>query len=350
MPLVKEDELKKQIKAKNLACCYFLYGEEKFLVRRYAELLADQAVGKERDGFNFQQFDGAGGDIDAIAAAVEALPLMAQRKCVWVNDLDVESLSATQNAKLEELLSDLPDTCLLLFCQATLEIDGKRSAKWRKFLTLAQKHCQVVELGKRGAIALEKQLVDWAAKRGCTLSRILAGRVIQLCGDDLLTLRAELERLCAYAQDREITQEDVDTVVTQNLETTVFVLAKALMAREYGRAYRQLDLLLYQKEEPVAILAVLASSYVDLYRVRVAEESGESLSALSRDFDYKNKEFRLRNAQRDGRRLSTPAIKKSLELLLEADVQLKSARGDRRVVLEKLIAQLLLAAEGGAAS
>ena len=59
---------------------------------------------------------------------------------------------------------------------------------------------------------------------------------------------------------REITKDDIDLLVTKNLETTVFVVGSALMAGNYDKAYQQLDLLFYQKEEPVAVLAVLSSN------------------------------------------------------------------------------------------
>jgi DNA polymerase-3 subunit delta len=38
-------------------------------------------------------------------------------------------------------------------------------------------------------------------------------------------------------------------------------------------------------------------------------------------------------------------LRESLQMLLAADTALKSARGDRRITMEKLIAQLLLIAE-----
>ena len=46
---------------------------------------------------------------------------------------------------------------------------------------------------------------------------------------------------------REITKDDIDLLVTKNLETTVFVVGSALMAGNYDKAYQQLDLLFYQK-------------------------------------------------------------------------------------------------------
>ena len=95
------------------------------------------------------------------------------------------------------------------------------------------------------------------------------------------------------------------------------------------------------------ILAVLSSAYVDLYRVKVALESGVAPFQLSQSFPYKGKEFRLRNAERDVRNMSMEQLRQSLRLILEADIRLKSSRVDNRVILEELIAQLRLAAEGG---
>ena len=121
------------------------------------------------------------------------------------------------------------------------------------------------------------------------------------------------------------------------------MLSKALVAGNYEKAYEILDLLFAQNEEPVSILAVLSSAYVDMYRVRAALQSGQPVSELSKTFDYKGKEFRLRNAERDGAGMSMEnALWESLDVLLQTDVALKSTRTDNRLWMEELIARLLL--------
>jgi DNA polymerase-3 subunit delta len=345
MPQIKEPDLKKQLRSKEFARLYFLYGEEKYLISFYAGQLVEKLLGRNPSDFDFQQLQGADATVDGIAEAVEALPMMSEKKCVRVDDLDVEAMNAQELSKLYELLEDLPESCVLLIAQTTLQMDGKRSAKWKKFLTAAEKAGAVVPLEKRGAAALEKQLVEWAAKRNCTLTPADAGRMVQMCGDDLTTLGNELEKLCAYAAGRAITREDIEAVVTQNLETTVFVMAKALVAGDYDRAYRQLDLLFYQKEEPVAVLAVLASSFIDLYRVCVAKESGENIGVIAADFQYKGKEFRLKNAERDLRRMNIEYLRACLEIMIETDAALKSSRVDRRVLMEEMFARMMLCSQ-----
>ena len=123
------------------------------------------------------------------------------------------------------------------------------------------------------------------------------------------------------------------------------MLGKAIVAGNYDKAYQVLDLLFYQNEEPVNVLAVLSGVYLDLYRVRAAVQSGLSAQEPAKYFDYKKKEFRLRNAERDVRPLSLSMLRARLNVLLETDVSLKSARGSRRIMMEEMIARLLIIAQ-----
>ncbi len=344
MPEITEADLKKQIEKSDFSNLYLLHGEEKHLIGSYAQKLISKAAGSVFADFNLQRFDDSA-SIDEIAAAVEALPFMTERKCVAVSDLNVEGLRVNETSKLEELVANIPETTVLVFYLPTAVIDYKKDKKWKKFLTLANKFGCTVQLKNRSNPDLEKILCTGASKHGCTLSRANAARVIGYSGSDLQTLLNELEKLCAFAQG-EITAQVIDLIVVKNLETRVYDLSKAIIAGEYDKAYGVLDLLFYQNEEPVSILAVLSSAYVDMYRVRTCVQSGCGVMEPAKYFDYARKEFRLTNAERDSKKLTSSMLRQSLKTLLKADTALKSARGDRRITMEKLIAQLLLIAEG----
>lgn len=345
MPEITESDLKKQMEKSDFSNLYLLYGEEKYLVGQYAQKLIAKAKGTAFEDFNLQRFDGTSASVDEIAAAVEALPFMAQRKCVSVSDLNVEAMRAGELSKLEELISSVPATTVLVLFLPTVNIDLKKDKKWKKFLGQVNRTGRSLECKRRTGAELEKVLCTAAAKRGCELSRQNAGRIIGYSGNDLQALYNELEKLCAFQKEGEITAQVIDLLVVKNLEAKVFDLSKAIVSGAYDRAYGILDLLFYQNEEPVGILAVLSTAYLDMYRVRIAVQGGYSAAEPAKYFDYARKEFRLTNAERDAKRLSVPILRESLRALLEADTALKSARGDRRVVMEKLIAQLLLIAE-----
>lgn len=340
MSKLTENDLKRKIKDRKFFGVYLLLGDEKYLVKYYTNKMVEAIIGKNKNDFNLQIFDNDNMDINEMSSAVESLPLMAEKKCVLVNDLDLESFK--EKDKFMKIVSDIPETTILIISYPTLEFDLKRNSKFKKVIMDIEKFGTTIEFEKRGLQALERQLVSWASKMNTKLSLIDASRIIKLCGDDLNTLKLEIEKLCAYVDYSEITEDSIEKVVTQNLETTVFVLANAVSRKDYENAFNQLNLLFYKKEVPISILAVLSSVFVDMYRVRVASEGSHDYSELSKYFDYKNKAFKLKNAQRDSKNISTQNIKKCIDILIDTDLKLKSTRIDKRVLMEELISKLML--------
>lgn len=353
MPEIAETELKKQLAAGQMYSVYIIAGEEKYLVKRSAARLIKKAGGESFTEFNLNEFTNDS-NIDSIADAAQALPFFAEHKCVSVADFNIEEKDSTEIDKLYELLELVPETTSLVFHYPTLDFDTKKSAKWRKFLKTVQDSGAVVMCGRRSVQELNKLLVREAEKCGCAISRQNADRIIEYAGQDVTRLLNEIEKLCAFALGNgktveapaKITAEMIETLVPKTTETTVFLMSNALVAGNYEKAYRLLDTLFYQNEEPIAILGALSSAYVDMYRVKTALESGKQSSGAVEYGEYKGKEFRLRNAEKNAKNLRTDALRASLYLLLEADMALKGSRLNGRTVLEELIAKLLLAAKG----
>ena len=353
MPEITEDQLKRQLSQERLAPLTVIAGEEKYLIKRAIGRVLKFGQALPLPEFNCQEFSAEAG-IDAISDAVEALPFMAERKVVLVRDLDPEARDKTELSKLEQLLESLPESCGLVFAYPTLEKDWKKlPAKWKRLMDAARKQGDLVLCQRRTGPELQAMLVQRAARDGVTLSRRDAGRILETAGQDVTRLLGELEKLIAYAlgtaregEPPHITPAVIETLVPRTLEATVYRLSDTLVAGNYEEAYRLLDVLFYQREDPIGILAVLSNAYVDMVRVKTALESGLPATAAAAYGEYKNREFRLRNAERSARRMTLSALRASLALLLEADSALKGSRMDRRFVLEELIAKLLAAREG----
>lgn len=362
---------------------YFLFGEEPYLTEHYARRLTGLFSG-ELEAFNVQALDGREADVAAIEDAAESLPLLADRKCVSVRDLDVAALPAEEHKRLLALLTDPPASCVLLFWQCTVEADVKKSAKWRAFLAAVEKHGAAVDCPRRTGAALTNWLTEAAARRGATLPRDAAQRLTERCGDDMALLASELDKLAACTQASikdagtrtadstgdsatgggnglgtadanadgaataaapvpppAITPAMVDALTTRQLDASVFDLSKAVLSRRYDTAFFLLDDLLAQREEPVAILAVLSGTFIDMYRMKVAQLSGIPADKVAAALGYRGREFRLRYAAADARRLSLSSLRACLDVLARADKALKSSRADDRLLLERALAALM---------
>lgn len=352
MAAITETELKRQLAEGSPASLYLVAGEEKYLVKRWAQRVIKAAAGDSFPEFNRNEL-GSAAAVDAIADAAEALPLFAPHKCVAVADWDPETRDQTELQKLKELLQNLPETTTLLFWYPTLDLDGKKS-KTKNFMKWAAQHGGSLLCQRREVSDLRRLLLREAEKAGCTLSRENASRIIDYAGQDLTQLLNEMQKLCAYALGSrppgeetppEITAAMVEELVPKSTEATAFLLANALVAGNYEKAYGHLDALFQQGEDPIAILGALSSVYVDMYRVKAALESGLPATAPAEYGDYKGREFRLRNGERNARGVPLPVLGESLSLLLQADLALKGSKLSPRTVLDQLIARLLLAAK-----
>jgi DNA polymerase-3 subunit delta len=267
---------------------------------------------------------------------------MAERTCVTVRDMDL----AAHADRLAEMLRQMPDTCVLVFWQMTVQPDRKKG--WSAFLAEAEKHGCVVNFARKTAADVVKMLVGGAKRRGCVLSAEDARLMVEQAGNDLNLLLCELDKLVALADGGAITREMIERMGTKNLEARVFDLSKAIFAGRAKQAYELLHQLFVQREEPIAVLAVLSNAYADVYRAKVASIGGATAESLAADIKtYKGKEFRLRNAARDAGRMSIAMLRDSLEILAQADSDMKFSRQDERTLLEQTVSRLLARARQG---
>lgn len=345
MAQLKETEFKKEI-ASAPGSLYYILGDEKYLVKKYTKLLVDKIMGKKASDFDLH-FLNSDVTIQALADITEQFPLYGKKNCVVVSDLNINTMAESDFQALIQICSDLPETTVLVFSCPTLIYEnkkGKTSNKEKKFRTIAEKHGTVLELCKKENSALEKQLISWAENQNCTLSQKNAARILFLCGNDMTTLEKEIEKLCAYCLSSEITSEAIDMLVSQNIEAKIFSLSTAIVKYDLNSTFQQLHALFLNNEKPEIILSVLSSAFVDMYRIRVAEDNGRTLQNVAEDFSYKGREFLLKNARNNGRKFSTEALRQIIDILSETDIQLKSTSIDSETLIETLAAKLIVIA------
>ena len=349
-----EKSFKKHISSKKFNNIYVITGDEKYLVKHYTKELVAAVAGKEPCEFAYHEFSGDV-DLNSLAAAIGAVPFMAEYNCVLVSDMDFDKLSKDQFDDLKKLIATIPDTTVAIFSftvvkekkKTTDDSEKKERDKFKPFCTAVEKHAMgaVAELGMRTATALEHQLATWADKLGKKLSLPVASRIIRYCGTNLSTLRFELDKLCSFAGEaEEITIDMVEAVVTKNLEAKVFDMVDNVIYGDTDKAYTQLHQLFAQKEEPRSIVYLLGQAYVDLYRARVTTCSGGNIKDTAEFFNYKSRAWVLGKAERKSARLSTNALRESLGEIVNLNEKLNSTTLNAEASVEKLVADLVLIA------
>ncbi|MBQ4239505.1 MAG: hypothetical protein II672_00125, partial [Oscillospiraceae bacterium] len=98
----------------------------------------------------------------------------------------------------------------------------------------------------------------------------------------------------------------------------------------------------------VRVLAAISGSFVNIARVKAANEAHVSRERLEEDFGYRKGDRALSVAYSNERRYSRERIDRIMALLNETDGKLKSSAADKRILLEQAMVRLSLIASGRA--
>ena len=329
-------QLKADLRAKNLRHLYLFHGPESFLKEHYLNQARKQLIDGPAETFNFHRFNGENLTMQALQDAVEAIPMMAEKSMVQIDDVDPYKLDQENRDALIGILSDIPDFCHVFFIFDTVEY--KPDKRLKKLHGVISEQGEVVAFEKQS----ERELATWIARHFAkfekTISFDLCRYLILRTGGTMSALGSEIEKIAAYAQGIEVTRGDVDAVVEPVLDAYVFDMTDAVAAGNYDKALVTLRTLFQMQEEPIPLLGAIGTQLRRIYYARQLQSAGkgaDSLMSLCGMGSYpaqKTMEF--------SRRLSDTFCKKALEACAQTDLWLKTSYDDPQRLLELLLLQL----------
>lgn len=313
---------------------YLLCGTDPLLYQRVVGALTAALVKPETRAFNLDAFEGKSATVQAVLNAARTLPMMAKRRLVILRD--VEGLGAEGMAAAAAYLdAPAPETCLVLSAQ---KADGRL-----KLFQAAKKKGWLHEL------VVPRNLAGWvtdeAARRRARVTPDAARRLADVVGADLGRLSSSLEQLVLYADGRAVEAADVDELIAETRERTVFELTNAVgQGGPDGRrrALTAVARLVEQRESAIGVAMMLARHIRQLAVVRELAAARTPRAELPRLVGAPP--FAIDGLMAQARRFSSPSLARAIDLVAQADVDLKGpvkgALGER-IVLERLVEGLL---------
>lgn len=306
---------------------YVLTGEA-LLVQRQVQELIDTVVPPASRGFNLDQLEGKAAGATAIMNAARTLPMMGKNRLVLVRDADL--LGASLADLVPYLEKPSPETVLVLLVG---KVDGRI-----KFYQAAKKRGYLHEL------EAPRQQAGWirdeVRRRGATMTDDGVRRLAEVASGDLGRLASAVEQLSLYAGDRAITANDVDDLIAETRERTVFELANAVGESQRERALRAVDKLFEQRESAVGLAMMLARHMRQIALIKEAAQQRQSDLARAAGVPP----FAVDGLLAQARRFSPAGLTRAFALLAQADRDLKgpvkAALGER-ILVERLVEQLI---------
>ncbi len=350
MPQIDRKTLEAQLRKGELSNFYYIFGQDVRAVEALTAKIIKAAVGDNED-FALNKLSGKNLNLSEFRDMAEMVPMMTEYNCILVNDFNCEEQREDVIKQLTEVLKDIPSKTVIIFNVTGFEVKTKIDWKSRKN-TITDKNKKIADIAAKSGVLTElplktpaelaKDISASVSARGSMISLDNARELAEMCLCDSLVIKNEIDKLCVYAQGKEITSQMLDELVHRRSSVTIFNLADAVASFNKKAAFDALDELMADKNNRGAILANITNSFLDLYRVQCARQSGHTAEEVKQDFAYFSRGFAIEKLYRNGVRISLKRLRECIKILRDTAVQLNSTSADEKIVLEQTVTKMLM--------
>jgi DNA polymerase-3 subunit delta len=341
-----------RIKRKEIAPAYLFLGAEAYQGRRCREGLLDAALGPGERENGLAQYDLGENSLAQIVDDARALSLFAAERVIIVTNAEAalprqkseeeeEGGSTGGAAELAAYLKDPSPAVTLLFQASRFTFEGddkKKIERVRKFYAAIPDTVELDAFSMDEARAESRHL---AQQIGLAIDAPTLDLLVEALGGDVARLAVEIDKLSLFSAGRPISLDDITALVPDARSATIFALVNALGRRDRARGLQILDTLCREGEYLPLALSFLSTQF---RMALVSKESGlRSPQQIQGHFSRSGVPMwnsRAEQVFQTVSKFSRDQLERGMKLIFAADRDLRSARPDDRIVMERFVLEL----------
>lgn len=318
--------LSQHMKSGQFKSVYLIYGEEDYLRKQYKDRMREALIGD--DTMNYNYYEGKGISVKELIDVGETLPFFNERRLIVVEN---SGFFSSSQEELAGYLKEKPETTCFLFVEKDVD---KRNKLFKT----------VSSLGYAANMTApdERTLIRWIGgilKKEQRFMREDAMRhFLERIDTDMENIRRELDKLVVYTDGaQEITVGDIDEVCTVYTESQVFDMVRSVAEKQQSKALELYYDLIAQKEAPMRILYWITRQFNQLYQIKDLQSKGYPDHVIAERMGVRD--FVVRKNKTLCQRFSLEELRKSIQICVEREEDVKTGRLNDRMAVELLIIQ-----------
>ncbi len=313
-----------------------IYGEEKMLLeKKLNQLKAQYHISAEN--MNLATYRCQETSMREILEDALTPPFLSEYKMIVLKEPLFLTTQKQKNVSEEDvkmfldyLSKDNPTTIFVIYH------DCKNFDERKKVVKTLRKTVNFYEVSQLDHHQLLKIVDQSIRARGCHIDKEALELFLSRMPNRLLDISQEVEKMCLYT--KEITVETVDKMVTKQIEENVFELSTAILNKDMKQAMHIYRDLMLNKEEPVKLIGLIASSLRLLYQVKLLDRKGYNDREIAQMLSLNP--YRLKYIRKDGKDYELGELLKKIEELSKLDVQIKTGKIDKYKGLELFLIKI----------
>jgi len=313
----------------------FLYGEDSYRSRQKLNQIKEKFKKSDPSNINLTVLDGEKAGSEDIKKAVQAVPFLAKKRLVIVENLLTKNKSKTLPDELINYIKKkIPETTVIVFWE-----EGSPDERTKLF-KLFKKPQKAQEFKLLSGYSLSKWIEQEVKKRGGKIERNALDKLAAYVDNDLWQMSNEVDKLISYkgAKNEPITTDDVELLVKAKLDTNIFNMIDAIGQKNKKRALKLLHDQIESGAHELYLLTMITYQFRNLLIIKDLIEQGKNQYQIQRE--TKMHPFVVQKTFSQARNFSLNELKKIYQKLLDTDVALKTSKIEPNLALDLLVTKL----------
>ena len=316
-----------------------LYSNDEQMVKRTRDERINSLLSEPRDEFNCVVMSLEHNTTNEVIEEILTLPMFSLEKVVVIKNATMFTGSKDKQVTKEEismwldLLEQQVDNHVI-FEVYQEKLDGRK--KITKLIESSHRATAVEPPSER---QFSHYITEQLAKDDYTMDQPAMKRFIERIGVNLQQADIEIEKLKTYTYDsRVITLEAINDIVPESIEEEIYILTDLIKSGKKQLAAKKISELILRKEEPIALLGLIASQYRLYYQTKLLSMKGMNKFEIGKTLGVHH--FRIQLALEQCHRLELMDILAMLNICAELDFKLKDTALDKEAVMQLYVANL----------
>lgn len=302
---------------------FYFYGDNSYAIKQQVTAVITQYKKKTGDSLEIERIDMSSQPLSDLLNAMNVMPMFVSSRLLIVTGISTVKIEKT---KLEKILDGASESTIIIFVDPSPD---KRSTVYKTLSNL--------EKAKQFMLLSQQQLVLWVKKRieqeGGEIDNRTINVLIEKVGNNQWQLSSEIQKLINF--NTKITPVSINSLVVPNVEYSVFVMTDCILRGQTSKAVDIYKQLLVQGEPDQKILGAIVYQYRSLALAKIHEDQPQTWVK-----QFGVAPFAATKAQNMVRNLELKQIQKAYQLIVDADLAIKTGQKSSNESLEDLILQL----------
>ena len=251
---------------------YLIYGLENYLIKKNINKIIDELKVTSDEIINLDMnYD----SINDLIMEASTINMFSTKKLIICDNSTFLSSSSDKNDNIDELIKYIENAfkdTYILFILREEKIDSRK-----KICKILSKEAKVYVCEKIESYKLNNYVMDYIRNNGYSISSKNIDFLLSKTHYELSNVINEVDKLFIYKdKDKKITEEDIEKVITRNIETNIFELTNAIIKKDRSKIEEIYKDLLLSKEGPIKLIITIANQFRLYLQVKIMRNSGYS--------------------------------------------------------------------------